>query len=171
MLEIQTDLTLELLRDFNKFQMWYKKRVIVIVMILAFLFLGALNIYQEKIILGIIFIALGLLHPLITYWMMDKKLSKIVNRSEYFKEAVHQSFELDNKIYNYTLTRGEEEAKFNTEWDGIANIYETKKNFYIYLPNKQAHIILKEECLSNIEKLSELFTEVLGNKFKKVGKI
>ncbi len=217
MLEIQTIITYERVKELHKFHAWYKNRIINVLLPVTFFVLGAhIASYQQKIILGISFIIIGSLCPLLNSlichllgcrihniialtlstlvlgsyiifyqqetlgtifilagflftfllifpWMMDK----IVDRNRSFKENIHYFFELDNKNFNCTSTRGQEETKFTTEWNGIIKIYETKKNFYIYKSNREVYSILKEDCLSNIEKLRQLFTEVLGNKFKK----
>ncbi len=183
MIEIKSVTTYEMVIDLNKFHAWYKNRIfsVALTVAIAVVTLGwgtYITIYQQKIILGTTLILTGvlyllsypLLHPLMFHWTMDKIVRILVNRSGTFKENIHYFFELDNKNFNCTSVTGQEEEKFSTEWNGIVHIYETKKTFYIYKSNKEAYIIPKEDCLSNIGKLRELFTEVLGNKFKKIAK-
>lgn len=156
MYKTQTKITLDEIIKLNKvyFLKMQKVRLILMVLYEIFLLWVCLSAFAlHWILLGGIFLFLVIFVPIFWYMML------VNNSKEYFKSnKVAQ-----NSVINYTFE--EDKIVIETErgssfikYDEVYKFYETKTNFYLFENNKQAYVIVKDNC-------SDELTQFIKDKF------
>ena len=156
MYKTQTKITLDDIIKLNKlyFLKMQKVRLILMVLYEIFLLWVCLSAFAlHWILLGGIFLFLVIFVPFFWYMML------VANSKKYFKSnKVAQ-----NSVINYTFE--EDKIVIETDrgssfikYDEVYKFYETKTNFYLFENNKQAYVIVKDNC-------SDELTQFIKDKF------
>ena len=156
MYKTQTKITLDEIIKLNKVYFFKMQKVRLILMVLYEIFLlwVCLSAFAlHWILLGGIFLFLVIFVPIFWYMML------VANSKKYFKSnKVAQ-----NSVINYTFE--EDKIVIETErgssfikYDEVYKFYETKTNFYLFENNKQAYVIVKDNC-------SDELTQFIKDKF------
>ena len=151
------NLNLYLYKKNSKFKM--NILVIAIVSIIG----AALSFYDKKIGIGIFFAVVAIVGVIAIPFIYKALIKKTVNKNmkeEYWDICV----ELNNDSIYYTFTT---EDKSNIDpyiWGDIANVIEKEKYYYIQI-NVRTILVIKKECVENLNELEELLEKKLTSRF------
>lgn len=159
MYKTQTELTVDEMIKLNRAYFFKMQRFRLILMVLyelllLWICLSAFDLHW--ILIGVIFLFLVIFVPVFWYLMF------VTNSKKYFKSNKAAQY----SILNYTFE--EDKIVIETErgssfikYDEVYKIYETKTNFYLFISNKQACVIVKENCSDElIQFIKDMFGKV-----------
>ena len=157
MYKTQTKFTVDEMIKLNRtyFFKMQKFRLILMVLyelLLLWICLSAFDLHW--ILIGFFFLFLVIFVPVFWYLMF------VTNSKKYFKSNKAAQY----SILNYTFE--EDKIVIETErgssfikYDEVYKIYETKTNFYLFISNKQAYVIVKENCS---DELIQFIKDIFG---------
>ena len=158
MYKTQTKLTVDEMVKLNRAYLFKMHRFRLILMVIYELFLlwvclSAFDLHW--ILIGVFFLFLVIFIPVFWYLML------VANSKKYFKSNKAAQY----SILNYTFE--EDKIVIETErgssfikYDEVYKVYETKTNFYLFISNNQAYVIVKENC-------SDELTQFIKDMFRK----
>lgn len=137
---------------------------------LLFTILGVINILDDELVSGIIWIAAGILYipiVIILTKVMQKKSNKTM--SVLSNETI-EKFQFDEEYMTIYLTKGDDYySETKARYNYLFKALETETDFILYISNMQAHVIPKVRIIEgSTEELRELLSNNLKDKFKKL---
>lgn len=160
--------------ELNKFQLFVKGRIYLILFMLWFIVLGSMLLFigvsTAAKIIGLVFIILfGLGFPVICWFAIRLLIELQLKSSRVISDETNNYYKIgEDNLFN-RLTKTGCEATFEAKWNLVYKAYETKTHFFIYLNHVQAFVISKEGIFTGTpEELSEMLLKALGKNFIKV---
>lgn len=171
MIEVQSRFDSNLTNPLLKLQirrMWW----LFLLFSSLFILFGITNVIDPEMesdtVLGIMMIALGVLFlPLI--FLLSKWLQKIMNKSlKVMNSETINYFRFDeSRIFQEMIRGNEYKATSESSYTMLYKAYETQSHFFMYISNRQVHIIPKKDFITGTpQELTNIFSARLGKKFK-----
>lgn len=159
--------------ELNKFQLFVRGRIYLIIFMLWFITLGLMLLFigisAVAKLIGVIFIVLfGLGFPAFCWFAIRLLIELQLRTSRVISEETNNYYKIDEDNLFNRLTKTGCEATFEAKWNLVYKAYETKTHFFIYLNHVQAFVISKAGIFTGTpEELSEMLLKALGKNFIK----
>lgn len=146
------------MEEFNKFQKFYLNKfkntlIPKIIMIVLALLVIIINIIKGDYKLVLLVVVFVIIYPIVLNFAINRQIKKMYKSNKRINELEEIIYFYDNYL--------ESKSKHNyckVMYEDIYKLCETKTNFYIFISENQAFIVIKEK-VKDIDGLRELFKE------------
>lgn len=144
--------------------------ILLIIVSLVFILFGIMNISDDDLYGGIIWIVVGILYiPLVM--LLTKLIQKRSNKTmSLISVETKERYQFDNEYIVISQQKGEDffsetKAKYNYLYKAI----ESDNEFVLYISNVQAHIVPKNKIVEGtVEELRDILKNNLNDKYKRI---
>ncbi|MBQ8424945.1 MAG: YcxB family protein [Clostridia bacterium] len=156
----------------GKLKIFQLKRIFVpmIFISLAIIACGIINIIQQSVIIGVIWIIVGLLYipSVFIFTSISNKNDKTYKHLKY--PSLDEEYIFDNSGVNILQTDHKNfNSKSSFKYNEIYKIYKSGNSYYLYINKDRVHIIDFSTITSgNLEDFENLLKNKLGKKYTKL---
>lgn len=144
--------------------------ILLIIISLVFILLGIMNILDDDIFGGVIWIVVGILYvPFVI--LLTKIIQKKSNKTmSLLSVETKERYQFDVEYITIYQQKGEDfYSETKTKYNYLFKAIETEGEFVLYISNVQAHVIPKNKIIEGtIEELREILSNNLKEKYKKL---
>lgn len=146
-----------------------KLTILMLVVSLIFILLGIMNIFNDNLVGGFIWIIVGILYmPLVM--LLTKINQKRINKTlSILSVETKERYEFNNEFILIQQQKGEDySCETKAKYNYIFQVLETNDDFILYISNVQAHVVPKNKIIEGtVEELREILSNNLKDKYKK----
>lgn len=146
-----------------------KLTILMLVVSLIFILLGIMNIFNDNLVGGLIWIIVGILYmPLVI--LLTKINQKRINKTlSILSVETKERYEFNNEFILIQQQKGEDySCETKAKYNYIFQALETNNDFILYISNVQAHVVPKNKIIEgSVEELREILSNNLKEKYKK----
>jgi hypothetical protein len=169
--EAKTKLNKQETVELNKFHLFKKGRVLLILFAAVFFVLGVLMFLlaediSQKVFGAVFTVLFGIGFPYVCWLFARLFLALQFRSAKLISDETENYFKIDAEQLFNRLTKQDCESTFQAKWNLVYKAYETKTHFFIYISNMQAFVISKAGFVAGTAAdMSGLLNRMLGKKF------